>query len=85
MGDEVRTDNEAFEVYLRTAQGDTYHKPLREGLKEFLDPENGYRLSINIEGVVITLRTAWDMDTIRQLDQHLEQQSVECVATIRGL
>lgn len=77
--------DEFFEVYLRNADGDTYHKSLREGLKEFLDPEKGYRISINIEGVVITLRNSWDLTLLHQLDEHLDQKSVEVVATIRGL
>lgn len=68
-----------YEVYIRTSNGETKHLPLREGLEEFLDPLKGYRISINIEGVVITLRNSWDRD------QSLEQSSLEVLATIRGL
>jgi hypothetical protein len=78
-------EDQVFEVYLRNADGDTYHMPLREGLAEFLDPEKGYRISINIEGVIITLRNVWDISAIKALDDHLDQQSVEVVATVRGL
>lgn len=80
----TNTDN-VFEVYIRNADGDTYHKSLREGLKEFLDPDKGYRISINIEGVVITLRNTWDIDTLKALDNHLGHKTIEVAATIRGL
>lgn len=80
----TNTDN-IFEVYIRNADGDAYHTNLRDGLTEFLDPEKGYRISINIEGVVITLRNSWDIDTLRQLDEHLGHKTIEVAATIRGL
>lgn len=77
--------DEVFEVYIRNAEGDTYHRPLREGLKEFLDPEKGYRITINIEGVVITLRNSWDRQRPHYMDIELNQNSLEVLATIRGL
>lgn len=78
-------DDEVFEVYVRTADGATKHTDLRTGLKEFLDPNVGYRISINIEGVVITLRNEWDIKTLKDLDEHLGHQTIQCAATIRGL
>lgn len=81
----VNTNDNVFEVYLRDNAGDTYHLPLREGLKEFLDPDKGYRISINIEGVVITLRNSWDINSLQWLDDQLGHKTVEVAATIRGL
>lgn len=78
-------EDQVYEVYIRNADGDTHDTDLRTGLKEFLDPEKGYRISINIEGVVITLRNSWDMDLIKQVDEHLGHKSIEVCATIRGL
>lgn len=74
-----------YETYIRTESGETYHpKDFREGLKQFLS-EDGYRLSINIDGVKITLRRGSVSDTMRQLDDYLAQESVDCAVTIRGL
>lgn len=77
--------DQLFEVYVRNADGDTHHTDLRTGLREFLDPENGYRISLNIEGVVITLRNSWDRETSSQLAEFLDDRNIECLATIRGL
>jgi hypothetical protein len=76
-------DDQVFEVYLRDADGRTYHKPLREGLKDFLDSENGYRITLNIEGVKIILRNSWDKEITDQLDDYLGSSSVEVLATVR--
>lgn len=76
---------ELFEVYIRNLDGDTHHAPIREGLKEFLNEENGYRLTINIEGVTITLRKGSVSDELQRLDSLLEgQTSLDCAVTIRG-
>ena len=74
-----------YETYIRTADGETYHpNTFREGLEQFLS-EDGYRLSINIDGVRITLRKGGVSDALKQLDDHLAQESVDCAVTIRGL
>lgn len=74
-----------YETYIRTEAGDTYHpKNFREGLEQFLS-EDGYRLSFNIDGVIITLRRGSVSDVMRRLDDHLAQESVDCAITIRGL
>lgn len=76
-----------YETYVRTKDGETYHTTdIREGLTQFLS-EDGYRISFNIDGVVITLRrdTAVDKDTTTSIDEHLQQVSIDCMATIRGL
>lgn len=81
----MQTD-ELFEVYIRNTDGDTRHCTLRDGLREFLKEDNGYRISFNIEGVVITLRrdTLVDAD-MRYLDEKLGNQiSLDCAVTIRG-
>lgn len=74
-----------YETYIRTAEGDTYHpKDIREGIADFLS-ENGYRISFNIEGVVITLRRDMNVDAdMRFLDEHVNAESVDCAVTIRG-
>lgn len=74
-----------YEIYIRTAEGDTYHPTdIREGLADFLGP-NGYRISFNIEGVVITLRRDTHVGSEQAyLDEHLGSESVECAVTIRG-
>ena len=79
------TKPDLYEVYIRTADGDTYHpKDIREGLKDFLG-ENGYRISFNIDGVVFTLRRDTNVDSDRNfLDEHLQSESVDCAVTIRG-
>lgn len=77
--------DQLFEVYIRNQDGDTHHALLRDGIKEFLDAENGYRLSINIEGVVITLRKGSVSDELRHLDTLVAQQSLDCAVTIRGI
>jgi hypothetical protein len=78
-------EDQVYEVYVRTADGETYHTDLRTGLKQFLDPEKGYRISLDIDGVVITLRNSWDISLIKELDEHLGHKSIEVCATIRGL
>lgn len=81
----MSASDQVFEVYLRNADGETIHRDLRSGMEEFLDPEKGYLISINIEGIVITLRNAWNKDETKRLDDLLDQKSVEVMATIRGL
>jgi hypothetical protein len=78
--------DQVFEVYLRSQDGSTYHKPLREGLIDFLNPDNGYRITINIEGVRIILRNTWDIDEQHRFDSYFDSRtSVECCATIENL
>lgn len=74
-----------YEVYLRTKDGDTYHpNTFREGIEQFLS-DDGYRISLNFEGVVITLRRDVQVDNdMRFLDTHLDAESVDCAVTIRG-
>jgi hypothetical protein len=74
-----------YETYIRTAEGDTYHPTdIRKGIAQFLSGD-GYRISFNIDGVVITLRkdTLVDAD-MRFLDEKLGSESVDCAVTIRG-
>ena len=85
MTERLHNTDEVFECYVRDAKGNTSFLPLREALKQFLDLENGYRLSINIEGVVLTLRNEWDIGMLHQLDEHLGHKTIEAAVTIRGL
>jgi hypothetical protein len=74
-----------YETYVRTAEGDTYHPTdIREGLKQFLS-EDGYRISFNIDGVVISLRRDLQVGPEQRfLDEHLDSESVDAAVTIRG-
>jgi hypothetical protein len=74
-----------YETYIRAKDGDTYHPDdIREGLKDFLG-DNGYRISFNIEGVVITLRRDTQVDAdMRWLDREIGSESVDCAVTLRG-
>lgn len=74
-----------YETYIRNADGNTYHPDdIRKGIADFLGP-NGYRISFNIEGVVITLRRDTNVDSdMNYLDRHTNAESVECAVTIRG-
>lgn len=84
--DQSKDKDQLFEIYIRNQDGDTRYCNLRDGLKEFMDDDNGYRLSINIEGVVITLRRDHAVsDQMRFLDEHLNQTSLDCSVTIRGM
>lgn len=75
-----------YETYVRTAEGDTFHaESIQEGLRQFLS-NDGYRISFNIDGVVITLRKGMTVDDdMRYLDAHIGSESVDCAVTIRGL
>lgn len=74
-----------YETYVRTSEGETYHpKDIRKGLEDFLGP-NGYRISFNIDGVVITLRR--DTQTypeIEEVNELLGQDVLDCSVTIRN-
>lgn len=74
-----------YETYLRTKDGDTYHpETIREGIEQFLS-DDGYRISFNIEGVVITLRRDTQVNSdMRYLDDFVGSESVDCAVTIRG-
>lgn len=74
-----------YETYIRTAEGDTYHPDdIREGIEQFLGP-NGYRISFNIEGVVITLRRDTNVGpTMEKMDEYLNTETVDCAVTVRG-
>lgn len=73
-----------YETYIRTDKGDTYHPTdIHEGMEQFLS-NNGYRISFNIEGVVITLRKGSLAKDMRLVDAWLGGESVDCVVTIRG-
>ena len=74
-----------YETYVRTAEGDTYHPTdIREGIKQFLS-EDGYRISFNIDGVVISLRRDLQVGSEQRfLDEHLDSESVDAAVTIRG-
>lgn len=80
----MNTD-EVFEVYVRDADGRAEHMPLREGLKQFLDIEKGYRLTINIEGVRIVLRNEWEDALIDAYDQGLGTKSITAKVTVHNL
>lgn len=73
-----------YEVYIRDVNGNTYHpEDVLEGIKQFLS-DDGYRLSFNIEGTIITLRKNHPYDDdVRRLDDFLGQDSVECMVTFR--
>jgi len=76
---------DVYETYIRTADGQTYYaEDAKEGIKQFLS-DDGYRISFNIEGVVITLRKGVEVDTdMTWLDEMLTGQvSVNCAVTIR--
>ena len=74
-----------YETYIRTAEGDTFHpRDIREGIEQFLS-KDGYRISFNIEGVVITLRRDSNVDVdMKFIDEYTNAQSVDCAVTIRG-
>lgn len=74
-----------YETYIRTAEGETYHpEDIRKGLEDFLG-DNGYRISFNIEGVVITLRRDVNVDPdMARLDEAFNSESVDCAVTFRG-
>lgn len=74
-----------YETYVRTIEGDTFHpSDIREGIKQFLSDE-GYRISFNIEGVVITLRKNIRVDSdMDYLDGMTNAESVDAAVTIRG-
>lgn len=80
-------NDQVYEVYIRNEDGDTHHvDTLRDGLTEFLDLDNGYRISINIEGIVITLRRDSTAENMHLLDEHVGNQlSLDCAVTIRGM
>lgn len=75
-----------YETYVRTASGNTYHpEDIREGIKQFLS-DDGYRISFNIEGVVITLRRETNIspDHAKLLREHLATEVIDACVTIRG-
>lgn len=74
-----------YETYLRTKDGDTYHpETIREGIEQFLS-DDGYRISFNIEGVVITLRRDMQVNSdMRYIDDFVGSESIDCAVTIRG-
>lgn len=73
-----------YEIYVRTKLGDTYHpEDVREGIKQFLS-DDGYRISFNIDGVVITLRRDMQVDSdMKYLDSHTGAKSIDAAVTIR--
>lgn len=76
--------DEVYEAYVRTKSGETMELPFREALKQFLS-DNGYRISINIEGVVIVLRRETQVDEeINSMDKQLRERSLDCMVTFRG-
>jgi hypothetical protein len=77
--------SDLYEIYVRTKDGDTYHPTdIREGIRQFLS-EDGYRISFNIEGIVITLRRDMQVDDdMLNLDGILGHESVDAAVTIRG-
>jgi hypothetical protein len=78
-------EDQLYEVYIRNQDGDARDCDIRDGIKEFLNADNGYRISFNIEGVVITLRRGSVSDELRYLDSMLPQESLDCAVTIRGM
>ncbi len=77
---------DVYETYIRTRDGETYHpKTFRQGMEQFLS-EEGYRITINIEGIRIVLRRNVRVDDdILLLDERLNQKSVDCMVTLGGL
>lgn len=78
--------SDLYETYTRDVNGNTtHHESVREGLQQFLGDE-GYRISFNLDGIVITLRKDTPVDAhIEYLDRHLGSISRNCSVTIRGL
>jgi len=74
-----------YETYLRMKDGNTYHpENIREGIAQFLS-DDGYRISFNIEGVIITLRRDTFVDADMQfIDKETGGASMDCVVTVRG-
>lgn len=73
-----------YECYVRNADGRAFDTNIRDGVANLLSG-NGYRLSINIEGVVFTLRKGSVSGELRHLDDMLPgQTSIDCAVTIRG-
>ena len=74
-----------YKTYIRTSDGETYHpKNFREGLEQFLS-KDGYRLSIIIDGVKLTLRKGGVSEELKKLDDYFAQESLDCALTIQGL
>lgn len=71
-------------LYIRTAQGQTYNaENAREAVDQFLS-EDGYRLSIVVDGVTFVLRKDCPLDSsIERMDSFLDQRSAQCLVTIR--
>lgn len=70
-----------YETYLRDTEGRTWHpESIREGLDHFLSDE-GYRISFNIDGVVITLRRNSQVEP--RFNAMLNEKNVDCSVTIR--
>jgi hypothetical protein len=78
--------SDLYETYTRDTNGQTAHyDSVREGLAEFLGDE-GYRISFNLDGIVVTLRKGVQVDSdLLYLDEHLGTTSVNCAVTIRGM
>lgn len=77
--------DEVYEVYIRDVEGECKDMPFREGLAQFLS-NDGYRLSINIEGVTIVLRKDIRLDSDRIfLDTQLNEISVDAMVTVKGI
>lgn len=70
-----------YETYLRDVNGGTwYPKDFREGIDHFLSDE-GYRISFNIDGVVIVIRRNPNVPVRR--DFQFEKVVDDCSVTIR--
>lgn len=84
--EELQEPPDLYEMYVRTKQGATYYpRDVREGIRQFLS-DDGYRISFNIDGVVITLRRDMQVDEdMRYLDEHTGTTSIDAAVTIRGL
>jgi len=81
----IQTD-EVYEAYIRDADGGTRYMPFRQAMEHFLG-EDGYRVSINVEGVRLTLRKDTRMGEYTQyLDEHIPgRRSTEALVTIDGM
>lgn len=72
-----------YETYVRTVDGDTYHpKDIREGIDQFLS-DKGYRITFNIDGVIITIRRDPEFPVEKRHELLSEIDVHGCMVSIR--
>jgi len=77
-------DDQSFEVYLRTSDGETYRRPLRESKR--ISVSRGAFQSM-VGNCSYYSRNAWDQGNCMYLDAkpRSRERSIECMATIQRL